>query len=514
MGYSPRTYGGPESGLQWKETIDGKTYEYYTVIKDPGNGGPLGLSGNLAGDVLVYRKNTTLGLDLGQSDDILVGEIAATGSNKGKLINESPILLPHLTKELEHFSKPENLKRVKQQAKITSKKGMLATKDVNGVDIKPVADSTEDASKKTDDLLDYGTTKKENREKEEEKEEESEPTAAKKPSIATDHELSDKGIEQSNMYYPIDVGSTNMDVMKIQMLKYEPRKLGVSENPSSKAGGDPIQTVGLGNRPEQSNRRIGGTVFLAIPGNIQDSNGVTYTDGEMDPFKALGMGVFKGLTDLEGKKQGDLATALANELGDKGADAGAFITNALGSKVMGLNPNQVFARTQGAILNNNLELLFQSPQLRRFQFVFLFSPRSTKEAITVKRIIRYFKQGMATKQSGKNFFLKSPNTFQLNYLHRGESGGDHPGLNRFKECALERIDVNYTPNTNYATYHDGTPVAYQVTMQFKELVPIFNEDYSELDQSSIGGGFATFREDPAENAALQNSILGSSGIGY
>ena len=34
MGYSPRTYGGPESGLQWKETIDGKTYEYYTVIKE------------------------------------------------------------------------------------------------------------------------------------------------------------------------------------------------------------------------------------------------------------------------------------------------------------------------------------------------------------------------------------------------------------------------------------------------------------------------------------------------
>ena len=48
MGYSPRTYGGPESGQQWPETIDGKKYEYYTVIKDPGDGGPLGLSGNLS----------------------------------------------------------------------------------------------------------------------------------------------------------------------------------------------------------------------------------------------------------------------------------------------------------------------------------------------------------------------------------------------------------------------------------------------------------------------------------
>ena len=62
------------------------------------------LSGSLAGDVLVYRKNTTLGIDLGQSDDILVGEIPATGPNKGKLINNTPIiLLPHLKKEIEHF---------------------------------------------------------------------------------------------------------------------------------------------------------------------------------------------------------------------------------------------------------------------------------------------------------------------------------------------------------------------------------------------------------------------------
>ena len=500
MGYSPRIYGGPESGQQWKETINGRTEEYYTTVQDPGDGGPLGLSGNLAGKVILYKKSTSI------LPDVVIGEIEATGSNKGKLINNSPLIGGPLKDAIEHFSKPENLKRVKQQAIITTKKGMLATKDVNDVDIEPVADSAADADKKARDLLDKGTTEKENEGEEQEPDPDLVP---KNPTTATDHELSDKGIEQSNMYYPIDVGSTNMDVMKIQMLKYEPRQIDVfTTDKNNKA-------VGLGNRPEQKNRRIGGTVFLAIPGNIQDSNGVTYTEGELNPFQAIGLGVFKNLAGLGNDSDaGALANALGNELGDKGKDASKFIGNALGAAAVSLSANQVFARTQGSILNNNLELLFSGPQLRRFQFVFLFSPRSTKEAATVKRIIRYFKQGMSTKQSGNNFFLKSPNTFQLNYLHRGESGGDHPGLNRFKECALERIDVNYTPNTNYATYHDGTPVAYQVTMQFKELVPIFNEDYSELDQSSIGGGFATFREDPAENAALQNSILGSSGIGY
>ena len=376
MGYSPRIYGGAESGQQWKETINGRTEEYYTTVQDPGDGGPLGLSGNLAGKVILYKKSTSI------LPDVVVGEIEATGPNKGKLINNSPLIGGPLKDAIEHFSKPENLKRVKQQAIITTKKGMLATKDVYGVDIEPVADSAADADKKARDLLDKGTTEKENEGEEQEPDPDLVP---KNPTTATDNELSDKGIEESNMYYPIDVGSTNMDVMKIQMLKYAPRKISVTDG-----------KVGLGNRPEQKNRRIGGTVFLAIPGNIQDSNGVTYTDGELNPFQAIGLGVFTGI--LEGDA-GKLSDALANELGSKGEDAGKFIGNALGAASVSLNPNQVFARTQGAILNNNLELLFQSPQLRRFQFVFLFSPRSTREAITVKRIIRYFKQGMSTKQS-------------------------------------------------------------------------------------------------------------------
>ena len=434
-----------------------------------GDGGPLGLSGNLAGKVILYKKSTSI------LPDVVIGEIEATGPNKGKLINNSPLIGGPLKDAIEHFSKQENLKRVKQQAIITAKKGMLATKDVYDVDIEPVADSAADADKKARDLLDKGTTEKENEGEEQEPDPDLVP---KNPITATDNELSDKGIEQSNMYYPIDVGSTNMDVMKIQMLKYAPRKIGVTDG-----------RVGLGNRPEQSNRRIGGTVFLAIPGNIQDSNSVAYSEGELNPFQAIGLGVFTGLLDGDA---GKLSNALANELsGGKSKDAAKFIGNALGAASVSLNPNQVFARTQGAILNNNLELLFQSPQLRQFQFQFLFSPRSTNEAVTVKKIIRYFKQGMSTKQSGNNFFLKSPNTFQLNYLHRGESGSDHTGLNKFKECALQRIDVNYTPNTNYATYHDGTPVAYQVTMQFKELVPIFNEDYGQLDSDNTQIPFVT-----------------------
>ena len=481
MGYSPRTYGGPESGRQWTETIDGKTFEYYTVIKDPGDGGPLGLSGNLAGDVLVYRKNTTLGLDLGQSDDILVGEIAATGPNKGKLRNESPILLPHLKKELEHFNEPTNLKRVKNQAKITIKDGMLATTDVNGDPIEPVADSVDEADKMADDLLDEGTTIEENQEKDPDDDQTSKPIEVK------DNANSDFGIESGNMFYPIDVASTTQDVIKIQQLKYAPRKITTS------AG------LGLAPRAEQSSRKIGGTVFLSIPGGISDTNAVSYIDGQASPLQLLGAGVFQGILDKESASK--MGEDISKALGTGSGNIATEVVSGLSAGVTGLNKEQILARTQGAITNNNLELLFESPQLREFQFVFLFSPRSGSEAATVKKIIRYFKQGMAVKQAGTNYFLKSPNTFQLTYMHRGERGEIHSGLNRFKETALTTMSVDYTPNQNYATYYDGTPVAYQVTMTFKELVPIYNEDYGQLDADTT-------------TIPLAPATGGEAGIGY
>ena len=96
-------------------------------------------------------------------------------------------------------------------------------------------------------------------------------------------------------------------------------------------------------------------------------------------------------------------------------------------------------------------------------------------------IIIFFKQGSAPIRSKSNLFLKTPHTFQLRYLHRGEKAdggtGLHFKLNAFKECALQNVGVNYTPTGNYATYQDGTMVSYELTLGFSELEPIFNDDY-------------------------------------
>ena len=161
--------------------------------------------------------------------------------------------------------------------------------------------------------------------------------------------------------------------------------------------------------------------------------------------------------------------------------------NALGSQV---SPQSVVARSTGQILNNNLELLFSGVNLRSFPFSFTFSPRNPKEADVVKGIIRSLKMSMAAKAgefngSAQGIFLKSPDLFQLDYL---KDGKNHPFLNRFKLCALTGMSVNYTNAGTYASYNDGTPVNIRMNLTFKEINPIYHEDYAEATSGS-GVGF-------------------------
>ena len=130
--------------------------------------------------------------------------------------------------------------------------------------------------------------------------------------------------------------------------------------------------------------------------------------------------------------------------------------------------------------------LFKCPALRPFSCKFKLTPRSADESKEVIKIIRFFKQGMAPIRSQSNLFLKSPHTFRIAYLHRGADGQLHRGLNMFKEVALQGFGVNYTPNGNYATYSDGIPVAYEISMTFTELEPVFNDDYPTDNDASIG----------------------------
>jgi len=275
--------------------------------------------------------------------------------------------------------------------------------------------------------------------------------------------------------YPLSLRDSKQDKIQFNMIAYKPTG---------------VQNNNFGTSPRQQQFRsevegdkvkpgdVIGRVFLPIPAGITDTTGAAWGDGEMSAIQvalsqvALG-GIDAGLTgalnatketiEKIGGAREEVKTALRNQIAGEAAGVQGLIT-----------------RTTGAILNPNLELLFSKPTLRPFNFRFKLSARSQAEANEIIRIIRFFKQGMAPIRSASNLFIKAPHTFKIRYIH---DGGDHPFLNQFKECALKNLSVNYTPEGNYATFRDGKMVSYELTMQFQELEPVFNDDYGNAANS-------------------------------
>ena len=243
-------------------------------------------------------------------------------------------------------------------------------------------------------------------------------------------------------------------------------------------------------------------IELPMPQEIQDSQSVTWGDDKINAIELAGASAAGRLIEQGGmgavndaRKAIQILNAgisipgvtAETQNAIRAGLAGAAI-NALGGNV---TPQSLIARTTGQVLNNNLELLFNGVNLRTFPYSITFSPRNPDEADVVKKIIRALKMSMSAKagefnQNAQGLFIKSPDLFQLQYLRDGE---EHPFLNNFKICALTGMNINYTNSGTYASYNDGTPVNIRMDVTFKEINPVYAEDYLPGNGSGMGVGF-------------------------
>ena len=236
-------------------------------------------------------------------------------------------------------------------------------------------------------------------------------------------------------------------------------------------------------------------IELPIPQELTDSNSVTWGEDRINALEMAALEVAQGVmaTSGIGENAANLANAAVTALNTgisipgldsdtQGAVRAAISGAAVGALGSNVSAKSVISRSTGQIMNNNLELLFQGVNLRSFPFTVTFSPRDPSESRMVKDIIRRLKQSMAPKVgdmaagAAGGIFLKSPDVFQLKYL---KDGHDHPFLNSFKLAALTGMTVNYTNAGTYASYEDGTPVNLRMSLTFKELNPIYAEDYMQ-----------------------------------
>ena len=282
-----------------------------------------------------------------------------------------------------------------------------------------------------------------------------------------------------DLSYPEGLGSNKQDRIRFEQIYSEGKKL----------GGLDLQ----GKVFQRRQKRIKGSVTLPIVTGIGDRNQVDWQGASLNPLQALGASGALSLFDAAGNSTSiadafsDAGSAInegaAKLRGTVGSDLKTAINIYLAQKAVGAQG--LLSRASGAILNPNLEMLFSGPSLRNFDFTFKLSPRDADEATQVRKIIRFFKQGMSVKTSSSNVFLKAPNIFLIRYQTFNTSGEEiiHPSINIIKECALLSCDVQYTPDGTYMTYEDPfrTMTSYQLTLSFGELDPIYDSDYTELD---------------------------------
>jgi len=212
----------------------------------------------------------------------------------------------------------------------------------------------------------------------------------------------------------------------------------------------------------------GGKAFSTVGANILRSAGASGFDKVKSAAETFADGAGR-IKQIAG------AAALRSALQAIGADS--------------VSNDDVFSSVSGAILNPNTELLFQSSDMRNFQLNFKLVPRNGTEATTCNDIIKQFKKcTLPRRDPGTVFgfegaseyagFIGVPNLCRVSFM---KGSNEHDVLPKFKMCAVTQVDVNYTPDGVYATYHDGQPVAMTLTLNFQETKLCFAEEVESND---------------------------------
>ena len=289
-------------------------------------------------------------------------------------------------------------------------------------------------------------------------------------------------VDMGLMRYPVIPPPFGYDHIKITAHDYVPGG-GVEGGGLKSVEGKKFQLAGA----QKGNPVSNGTVILPMQPNLSETNSISWGGDKLNPIKAafasvaaetikkLGDGELVGAVQTLTGQSIDTVKTLLGDSGTKQQIIAYFAGQAVGANIIG--------RSTGQVINPNLELLFEGPRLRTFEFNFTLTPRSEKEAIMVRKIIRFFKFCSAPSLSSNGLFLQTPKIFQLEYIFDEENGGQHPFLNKFKPCAMTSFNVNYTPDGSYSTYKGGSMTSYAIAMSFGELRPIYAGD-NKMDEGA------------------------------
>jgi hypothetical protein len=242
--------------------------------------------------------------------------------------------------------------------------------------------------------------------------------------------------------YPLSIGQSNAPAILFNIHKPTYKNDGGGVNVSSNAHIALYMTQGLNMKDSmQYEDRASG-----VAGSMTDSKFEMSVDGVMKGTEAF-------LESQAGKAL--VVGGLVNDAGAAGGALGLVATGFLDEA----------AKSSNAVLAQNPFITFKGVGLREWSFTWSFIPESVDESKAAKAIIHKFRMAMYPEKHA--FTLGFPDVFNIEYIN-----AEFP---KMPEVALTSCSVDYNKDSNSFFMQNNEPVRIDLSLTFKELMPIYQK---------------------------------------
>lgn len=251
-----------------------------------------------------------------------------------------------------------------------------------------------------------------------------------------------------------------------------------------KSGGNVSNSVQFPNNSEETLFKkaddLPDQIVLNMPQEVQTEIGAEWGGKS---FSFIGKNVIAAGGQLATGDFKGAASTLGKFIGDSVKSGEAFEAMAAAAVVAGINKipgvggnlsmNDLIQGASGKILNPNVELMYEGPQLRSLSMNLKLVARTSTEAQVLRKIGRAFRKAALPSDTDKQRFIATPSYVKIRFMRGSNDNQDVP---KYKMCAITGVSVNYAPDGQYVSFAGGYLPALQLALTLQETKIIFSDD--------------------------------------
>jgi len=246
----------------------------------------------------------------------------------------------------------------------------------------------------------------------------------------------------------------------------------------------------------------GRSIFLPMPAGITIADGGDYSTINIATMSALAQTARAGVDKFTGGGgAGDVAMAMAKDIGKQTFSGGGIGAAILLSKKMGLNDLADAASFAGKmVVNPRTNVSFSGNNLRQFGFKFTLIGRDKSEVNAIDDIQNTFRnQVYASELDNEKLLLKYPNQWQIKFFSPNEPGKELDYIPKIYTSYLTSCSVAVNPSSpRFRT--DNSPYELTIDLAFQETKILTRNEIQRLEN-----GDRTNRE-ADDRAALGENV--------